>query len=89
MGKETTVAISKPITYYTHVDTFVVHKCVKFIKKCQRYDSHKCIDNDLSKRKELRLWVLNATFNNISVITWRSHLLLEETEENHELAASH
>ena len=53
------------------------------------YDSHKCIDNDLSKRKELKLWVLNATFNNISVITWRSHLLLEETEENHEPAASH
>jgi hypothetical protein len=24
MGKETTVAISKPITYYTRVDTFVV-----------------------------------------------------------------
>jgi hypothetical protein len=53
------------------------------------YDSHKCIDNDLSKRKELRLWVLNATFNNISDITWRSHLLLEETEENHEPAANH
>ena len=33
--------------------------------------------------------VLNATFNNISVVTWGSHLLLEETEENHEPAASH
>jgi len=35
------------------------------------------------------LWVLNATFNNISVISWRSYLLLEETgvpEENHEPA---
>ena len=36
--------------------------------------------------------MLNATFNNISVISWRSDLLLEEAgvpEENHEPAASH
>ena len=32
------------------------------------------------------LWCLNATFNNISVISWRPALLVEETgvpEENH------
>ena len=36
--------------------------------------------------------VLNATFNNISVISWRSVLLMEETGgpgENHRPAASH
>jgi len=36
--------------------------------------------------------VLNATFNNISVISWRSVLLVEETggpRENHRPAASH
>ena len=36
--------------------------------------------------------VFNATFNNISVILWRSVLLLEETKvpgENHRLAATH
>jgi len=36
--------------------------------------------------------VFNATFNNISVLSWRSVLLLEETEvhgENHRPAASH
>jgi hypothetical protein len=36
--------------------------------------------------------VLNATFNNISVITWRSVLLVEETGvpgENHRPVASH
>jgi len=36
--------------------------------------------------------VFNATFNNISVITWRSVLLVEETGvqgENHRPAASH
>jgi len=36
--------------------------------------------------------VLNATFNNISVISWLSVLLVEETGvsgENHRLATSH
>jgi hypothetical protein len=36
--------------------------------------------------------VLNATFNNISVISWWSVLLVEETGvsgENHRLVASH
>ena len=30
-----------------------------------------------------------STFNNISVLSWRSVLLVEETEENHRPAASH
>jgi len=36
--------------------------------------------------------VFNATFNNISVISWRSVSLVEETEvpgENHRYVASH
>jgi energy-converting hydrogenase Eha subunit E len=33
--------------------------------------------------------VFNATFNNISVILWRSALLVEETGENYRPAASH
>jgi hypothetical protein len=36
--------------------------------------------------------VFNATFNNISAISWRSVLLVEETGvpgENHRLVASH
>ena len=42
----------------------------------------------------LRLWdlVFKATFNNISVISWQSALLVKETEvpgENHQPAASH
>jgi hypothetical protein len=39
-----------------------------------------------------RLVVFNATFNNISVISWRSVLLVEETGvpgENHRTGASH
>jgi len=42
-------------------------------------------------RKE-GVMVLNATFSNISVISWRSVLLVEETGvpgENHRPAASH
>ena len=33
--------------------------------------------------------VFNATFNNISVISWRSVLFVEETGENHRPVASH
>ena len=33
--------------------------------------------------------VFNATFNNISVISWRSVLLVEETGKNHRPVASH
>jgi hypothetical protein len=33
--------------------------------------------------------VFNATFNNISVISWQSVLLMEETGENHRPSASH
>jgi hypothetical protein len=33
--------------------------------------------------------IFNATFNNISVISWRSVLLLVETGENHRPATSH
>ena len=37
----------------------------------------------------LWLMVFNATFNNISDISWQSVLLVEETTENHRPAASH
>jgi len=35
------------------------------------------------------LMVFNATFNNISVISWLSVLLMEGTGENHRPVASH
>jgi len=40
----------------------------------------------------LGLWCFKATFNNISVISWRSVLLVEENGvrgENHRPVASH
>jgi hypothetical protein len=39
-----------------------------------------------------RFMLFNATFNNISVISWQSVLLVEETGvpgENHQLVANH
>jgi hypothetical protein len=38
---------------------------------------------------EYGVMMFNATFNNISVISWRSVLLVEETGENLPPAASH
>ena len=41
---------------------------------------------------KVRLMVFNATFNDISVISWRPVLLMEEAGipgENHRLVASH
>ena len=43
-------------------------------------------------RVRVRVMVFNATINNISVISWRSVLLMEETgvpEGNHPPVASH
>ena len=41
-------------------------------------------------RVEIRVMVFNATFNNISVLSWRSVLMVKETRipgENHQPAA--
>ena len=40
-------------------------------------------------RVSVGIMVFNATVNNISVISWRSVLLVGETGENHEPVASH
>ena len=37
----------------------------------------------------VRVIIFSATFNNISVISWRSVLLMEETGENHRPVANH
>ena len=46
----------------------------------------------IHEKKILGVMLLNTTFYNISVISWQSFLLLEETGvpgENHQLATSH
>jgi len=37
----------------------------------------------------VRFMMINATFNNISVISWWSVLMVEETGKNHQPAVSH
>jgi hypothetical protein len=37
----------------------------------------------------IRVMMFTAAFNNISVISWRSVLFVEETGENHRIVASH
>ena len=41
--------------------------------------------DDVDKISEVRVMVLNATFNNISVISWRSVLLVEDLEKTSDL----
>jgi hypothetical protein len=41
------------------------------------------------KNDRVRVMEFNATFNNISVISWQSVLLVEVPGENHRLAGSH
>jgi hypothetical protein len=60
--------------------------------KCQRYEWINIIDLFLFWDWLVAFMVFNATFNNISVISWRSALWVEETAvhgENHWPAASH
>jgi hypothetical protein len=50
------------------------------------------LNNQLSQERGFGYRALNITFNNISVISWRSVLLVEETgahEQNHRPATSH
>jgi hypothetical protein len=50
------------------------------------------MDIDVNEHERLsndtRVMVFNDTFNNISVISWWSVLLMEETGENHRPVAS-
>jgi hypothetical protein len=68
---------------------------VLFIKLCLTCNESKVHRNLLMhviRVLGLRVMVFKATFNNISVISWRSVLLVEETGvpgENHRLAISH
>ena len=50
-------------------------------------DHHTLMDNQYASSLKVWFMVFNGTFNNISVISWRSVLLVEETGvrgENHQ-----
>ena len=63
--------------------TFLVHVIILHIISCCK---KLCFTSNCKKEAWFRFMVFNATFNNISVISWRSVLLVEETGipgENH------
>jgi hypothetical protein len=59
------------------------------MEKLYRYNrevstlNRQCLDNILMR---VRVMVLNATFNNVSVISWQSNLLVKETGVHRETA---
>jgi hypothetical protein len=66
-----------------------------FLSKSKNATFSSCIysvsKTTLTFLEDVRVIVLNATFNNFSVISWRSDLLVEETVvpgENHRLVTS-
>ena len=64
----------------------ILNKIVITIMKEYNYQLAVFIKKNICR---VRLMVFNANFNNISVISWRSVLLVEETGEKHRLVSSH
>ena len=60
-----------------------VKTCSKNVHKNHHKDIYIMLDGI-----GVRVIMLNATFNNISVISWRSVLLVDEIGENHRSVAS-
>ena len=63
-----------------------------FLNICGKGSNSELKDFPIIHNKYVCLMVLNATFNNISFISWQSVLLVEETGvpgENHRPATSH
>ena len=76
-------AFKYKIFHYISAEVYVIHLCV--IQVCQLLPD-RCIYKgmpvfSIQKRKGIRVKVIlfNAAINNISVISWRSVLLVEET----------
>ena len=78
------------VIYNHYNNLLILWDCVNITKKIETLNSY-----NILTRKSLtlgRVRVINATFINISVISWQSVLLVEETGvpgENHRPVASH
>ena len=62
------------------------------MKRKKNPQEHVLFKRQHNKTGLVKVMVSNATFNNISVISWRAVLLVEETgvpRENHRPVASH
>jgi hypothetical protein len=67
-------------------------KCSKSVMLKLELNNNSILYNFCKCKIIIRIDQNNATFNNISVISWQSVLLMEETGvpgENHRIAASH
>jgi hypothetical protein len=60
------------------------------MRHCRPFKSGRKTNTKKKRRRKMNtkkegggIMVLHVTFNNISVISWRSVLLVEETGENH------
>jgi hypothetical protein len=79
--------------FFSRIKDFAcwINSCPHAIQSESHYFSllHLYFENNAAG---VRVMVFNSTFNNISVISWRSVLLVEEARvsgENHRPAASH
>jgi hypothetical protein len=63
-----------------HFEIMVIITCFPIVFKYIKY---------LTVRVSVKVMVSSATFNNNSVLSWQSVLLVVETGENHRPAASH
>jgi hypothetical protein len=63
-----------------HFEIMVIITCFPIVFKYIKY---------LTVSVSVQVMAFNATFNNISVLSWQSVLLVVETGENHRPAASH
>jgi hypothetical protein len=55
------------------------HHVIKFESNLREVGYVLLLENTVVKHKRIRAMVFNATFSNISVISWQSALLMEET----------
>jgi hypothetical protein len=91
-------------SYGSWINNYLCNQCLSplklwvrtpFMARCTRYNIISLCDKVSiwkTNKTGLGFMVFNTTFNNISVISWRSVLLVEETRvpwENHRPVASH
>ena len=74
------------------VVTIIIHTVVDIVEVAMEINTAYIIITTITMSCKVRVMMFNANFNNISAISWRSVLFVEETGvpgENHRPAASH
>ena len=77
--------IQNPVrTVVTILDS---RELTRIVQLAQKLDLNIMLYGKAELRDLVRVMVFNATFNNISVMSWRSVVLVEETGESHRAAS--